>query len=514
MTLYRPTSALEGYTGLVSFAGDIHNHCAISYGHGSLADAYDNARLQLDFASVTGHAAWPDMPAEPAHVAAYHQEGFARLRRAWPEVQRVTESVNVDGEFVSFLSFEWHSMAYGDHCVYYRSGTGPLEPSAAATLPELREHLRRVADAGLPTLAIPHHIGYRRGFRGINWDAYTEEFAPVIELVSMHGCGEEALAPRPYLHTMGPRDRASLALTGLAAGHHFGFIGSTDHHSAHPGSYGYGRAMVWAPELTRGAIWDAIVNRRTYCVTGDRIGLATNVEGVPMGGVATAAGTRRIDVSVSGGGALDYVEVVRNGLVIDRQSGHGSSPVPGAFSGTVALALGWGEVGVPCQWDVRLEVEDGRIDAVEPQFHGADLLDPTATVAPQFQFSRWEQVDAHTVAFRTATRGNPSVTTDATQRLVLRVSGTEQTRLRATINGAEVCHTIGDLLAGPIAGATAGFLSPWYVFDRAEPAEGLNLDWSLEDAGSGAPEDWYYVRVRQRNDQYAWSSPTWVRRAP
>ncbi len=41
--------------------GDIHNHCNISYAHGSLDDAIKNAALRLDFASITGHASWPDM---------------------------------------------------------------------------------------------------------------------------------------------------------------------------------------------------------------------------------------------------------------------------------------------------------------------------------------------------------------------------------------------------------------------------------------------------------------------
>jgi hypothetical protein len=50
---------------------------------------------------------------------------------------------------------------------------------------------------------------------------------------------------------MGPRDGRSTAQYGLAQGNVFGLIGSTDHHSAYPGSYGHGRLGVWATELTR-----------------------------------------------------------------------------------------------------------------------------------------------------------------------------------------------------------------------------------------------------------------------
>ena len=41
----------------VFLIGDIHNHCGISYGHGSIDDAIHFASLQLDFAGITGHFA-------------------------------------------------------------------------------------------------------------------------------------------------------------------------------------------------------------------------------------------------------------------------------------------------------------------------------------------------------------------------------------------------------------------------------------------------------------------------
>ena len=36
--------------------GDIHDHCGISYGYGSLENALKNALSHLDFVAVTGHA--------------------------------------------------------------------------------------------------------------------------------------------------------------------------------------------------------------------------------------------------------------------------------------------------------------------------------------------------------------------------------------------------------------------------------------------------------------------------
>lgn len=512
MTLLRPQSQLDAYSGRTAFAGDLHNHCSISYGHGTIEDAFCNAKLQLDFATVTGHANWHDMPLDPPHVHEYHRLGFERLRAAWDQVQAVTEAAHEEGNFVSLLSFEWHSMTYGDHCVYYKSARGSLAPAQAGGLEELREMMRALAAEGIESMILPHHIGYAVGRRGINWDTYTEEFAPVVELISMHGNGEDDHGPRPYLHTMGPRDVGSTAVTGLKAGHRFGFIGSTDHHSAHPGSHGYGRAMVWASNLSRDGIWEAITARRTYAVTGDRIMLATSLNGNPMGSVVAATGLRHHEVNVRGGSAIDYVEIVRNGEIIERRRPESSYLAADAepFDGVLSVAMGWGEVGLPVDWEVALEVVDGTVNAVEPRLHGHDIVEPSAKEPESFSFSTWSQPTSNTVELRTKTHGNPTVLTDATQRFALHVTGDASTRLIATVNGTRYEYNVAELLAGPRVNYLGGFLTGAFVFDRAEPSSALDLNFTFEDEGSGSGEDWYYVRVRQRNEQYAWSSPIWV----
>jgi Protein of unknown function (DUF3604) len=266
---------------------------------------------------------------------------------------------------------------------------------------------------------------------------------------------------------------------------------------------------LWAEALTREALWDAIQRRRTYCVTGDRIMLATTVNGVEMGGISEAAGARHIEVAVRGGSALDSVELIRIGVVVDRINGV-AAPRRTEFSGVVALAVGWGEVKVPQAWNVELEVLGGRIDAVEPRLRGHDVVAPSDEEPAEYAFSQWEQTDAAHVRFTTRTAGNPTVRTDATQRMALHVTGDVDTVVRARINGREVRHRIGELLDGPRVGFTGGFVSPSFVFERAEPADALAVEWSTVDRDGAGADAWYYVRVRQHDDEYAWSSPTWV----
>ncbi len=38
------------------YFGDIHNHCNLTYAHGDMRDAFDAAKQQLDFLSLTPRA--------------------------------------------------------------------------------------------------------------------------------------------------------------------------------------------------------------------------------------------------------------------------------------------------------------------------------------------------------------------------------------------------------------------------------------------------------------------------
>ena len=109
--------------------GDLHTHCAISYGYGSLDRAFKLGREHLDFCSVVGHATWHDMPTDRERhglVIDYHKEGFARLAKNWKTMQETVARYNEPGRFVTFLSYEWHSNAYGDHNIYYLNDDGEI----------------------------------------------------------------------------------------------------------------------------------------------------------------------------------------------------------------------------------------------------------------------------------------------------------------------------------------------------------------------------------------------------
>lgn len=88
--------------------------------------------------------------------------------------------------------------------------------------------------------------------------------------------------------------------------------------------------------------------------------------------------------------------------------------------------------------------------------------------------------------------------------------GDLSTRVVAEINGRRVEHKVGDLLDGPVSGYLDGFLSGAYRFDQAVPDACRTAVIDIEDHRETTGRDWYHVRVRQLNDQWTWSSPTWV----
>src|SRR5919199_4931811 len=358
--------------------GDLHNHCAISYGHGSLARALALARQQLDFCAVTGHAFWPDLPDDPpdepgryAHTRAYHLAGFAKLRAGWDDVQRQMATAREPGRFETFLSYEWHSRADGDHHVVYAGDRGPL--LGGDRIGDLKAALRdaHARGAAPPALVIPHHLGYGAGYRGINWPTFTPDLSPFVEIYSLHGCAESDEAPYPMLHRMGPRTGRATAAWGLRQGHRFGLVASTDHHSGYPGSYGYGRLAAAAESLTHEALWEAFLARRVYAATGDKIALDFRLNGAGMGSELPAGSRREIAIDVQGRGAVDYVELLKNERVLARWPGADPAAAGGYAThrrpvrALLRLEWGWGGETEPLPWECRLTLGDGRLVEVE-----------------------------------------------------------------------------------------------------------------------------------------------------
>ncbi len=499
--------------GLRPLYGDIHNHCNISYGHGSLAGALENARRQLDFVSITGHAYWPDMPVDDPRVARivdFHVKGFARLAELWPGHFETLARYHRPGEFTVFPGYEMHSAAHGDYTIVLRD-LDQREMIKADSPRGLLAALR--AAYGERAFAFPHHIGYRLGARGLNWQSFSEELSPVLELISMHGCAETSLTDRPFLHSMGPCDGANTVHAGLNAGRLFGVIGNTDHHSGFPGSYGHGRGAVYAADNNAEAVWSAIHARCTNALTGDNAHLFLTVGGAVQGGIVAPGSARTVAIEAVGGSFIDCIDVIRNGRLVHRVT-PAISPSPidtpeRGFETILALELGWGSRGSFHDWQGWLAVRGGEILGVEPRLRGPEIVSPLEGG----EHAEHTTVVAHEgdrVRFAVRSYANPNNATSATQGLALRLRLEQGARIEAEFDGQPLEVASDRLLAGALSGNLGPIDSPAYrLHPLPRPHE---WQWQgelpLEPLASG---DWLTLRMRQSNGQWAWTSPIFCR---
>ena len=200
---------------------------------------------------------WPDIPGadDPRlkWVIDYHTGAFKRLREGgYEKYVAMTNEYNKEGEFLTFVGYEAHSMEHGDHVALNYDLDAPLvecTPSKTGN--------KRPKDTKYSSLRTIWAI--RVVIAAITGNALPKETRPLfVEMYSRHGLAESDQGDYPYLHDMGPRQWEGTIQYGLELGNKFGIMASTDQHSGYPGSYGDGRIGVLAPSLTRDAIWEAL----------------------------------------------------------------------------------------------------------------------------------------------------------------------------------------------------------------------------------------------------------------
>ena len=503
------------------FLGDIHNHCNISYGYGKLENAIDFAKQQLDFFSVTGHFAWPDMEAFPdrtipPEVVDYHKKGFAKLRKNWPEYMDLMQKTEKK-DFVPFLSYEFHSFFYGDYTVVckYLNENLPAEVSKGKDDTRLKELIAHNDARESNLLPIPHHIGYKSGYRGINWEEFNDQASPLVEICSMHGCAESHESSLEYLHTMGPRNKFNTMQGGLAKGNIFGVTASTDHHNASPGSYGFGRTGLWVENLDRRTIWEGLIGRRTIAFTGDKIDVALFVDDMPMGTVLeNRGGSHALDAYIAGLDAIEKVEVVKDNQVI-----HTARPLVSplmdndTLHGFVGLCVGWGKKYSPCDWNVQVAVQQGELLSYSPRLRGEDMVDPLNIPKDIAKPHCFKQEDC--IHLTCQTEGNTTPTTNGTQGFVLEVQGTADSvvsvQIEAVWNGEVITkkyrYKLQDLQQGPESEYIKGFVSPALFVSEFVPIAKSLVEIHEDIVSEGT--SFVYLRVFQKNKDVAYSSPIW-----
>jgi len=254
---------------------------------------------RLDFAMITDHA-----------------ESMSPMK--WRRSVEAADRNYEPGHFVSFVGYEWTANGwderpvYGHYNVLFRDH-GPLLSSRE---PDSDTPARLWAQlAKGDALTIPHHPG-APGFP-VDWSFHNPDFVPLVEIFQVRGSYEYAncpMGPQAYGRTLagGPTVAEACVRPALNRGYRLGFTSGGEHE-------GVGVTAVYAEELTRGAIFDALRRRHVYGTTGDRIFIDFRVNGELIGGEIPASSLpNKIEIHVHGTSDLASITLVRDGEEVQR----------------------------------------------------------------------------------------------------------------------------------------------------------------------------------------------------
>ncbi|QDC10040.1 hypothetical protein FHY55_12635 [Oceanicola sp. D3] len=481
--------------------GDIHNHNGHGYGKGSIERSLDIAREHLDFFAFTGHSSWHDLDVASDERFQHFSKGFARLAETWPRVQTAIAEANEAEGFAAFLGFEWHSNFYGDQCVIFTEDH--KEMCYASDIEGLRDFCREHN-----AFILPHHVAYPKGVRGLNWDEYDPELSPVIEIFSMHGCSESDTSPFPMkIGSPGGRSTDQTIQRNLAQGLRFGFTASTDSHRGFPGAYGEGLMAALVEDVSRDGVIDAIRNRRTYALTGDKIEVAFSVDGALMGADITASGQVEVEFDVQGRDQIDRVELVLNNEVVGS---FGPEPeTTGQGASQLRMEWGWGPWG---------DLDKSRVVdwAFDIEFEGTSLKRhfPCLTSGPfdEARRHRLTPVGDGLSVISYSSRQEPSMG-NPNQAVVMELQeiapdASVTVRMSAPVDMVRE-FKLADLMAGSAEVHTGGYPSESFQMHRIVPPELSRVTGRLAVPIPEGPS-FAYLRVTQKNGQMAWSSPVFI----
>lgn len=250
----------------------------------------------------------------------------------WLDDLRVDDEFNEPGAFVTIPAMERYAIT-GHKNVYFRSSDVPELPKCSVD-----EMFHWLAQLDVPAMAIAHHTNcHSETSRYFAWgpqDFSTSDprFERLVEVTQCRGSFEvEEVGGAVSLGGLGSSIQSALAL-----GLRLGFVGGTDNHRAQPGSkrsnlgglvadeiINGGYTAVFAPRLTREAIFDALWDRRCYATTSRRILLDVALGEHPMGSDLSAedaapfADERSISIRAIAHTEIDRIEIVRNNRTVE-----------------------------------------------------------------------------------------------------------------------------------------------------------------------------------------------------
>ena len=487
------------------FWGDLHSHCNISYGDGKLSHAVHRASKQLDFCTITGHAFWPDI-SEINHLKSiknYHLKGFQKLKKKWNKILIDLKKLEKKYIINVFPSYEWHSLKYGDHNIINKDFN--LKLISADNIDTLKKNISK------DSLVIPHHIGYGKNKRGINWEYFNEIKSPFVEIFSMHGLSLEEINSFKMLHDMGTLSGDGTATYGWSKGYKFGIIGSTDHHAGYPGSYGSGLIGVIAKNKKKSTLWSSLKNKNVYAVSGDKIELFFTINNKIMGTEIKKQKLNNISIYAKSLNEISHGILFKNDKKFDLFTPDNKKI---KNSGTLNFEWGWGDKNKVFNWNIEIKFLKTTILEYQTCFKGIPKLSPNDSkirkinnIALPNNLKKYR----NKLFIKSKTIGNTTLKDDNTQAVKLRIRFQKNSYIILKINKKSYKIFLEDIIN---EGSKTIFTDKWlsqlfkvgpFSYDH------LNFLKYRKDKIKMKNNDRYRVEIIQKNNHRAWSSPIWIK---
>jgi hypothetical protein len=461
-----PLVCVETRSDVQPFWGDLHGQSEETVGTNPVSSYFRFAREKalVDFAGHQGN-------------------DFQITDAVWNEIKHQANMQNDPGKYVAFVGWEWsgNTPVGGDHNVYYPGDDGPLHRSSHVLIEDksdLDTDSQHVTDlykalAGKDVLLVPH-VGGR--YANLEW--HDPNLETVVEVLSEWGEFEWFLKE------------------ALEKGYRVGFTcGSDDHKgrpgAAHPGSGSFGVyggiTCIYAGELTREGLWEALKKRRCYGTNGQRILVDVTVGGQPMGSDLEVDLPPEVAVKVWGTAPIEKIDIFRGTEIVytyPETIPREENRVRVAWSGQRIRAR-----NRLVRWDGGLRLLGGRIINAE------GFAFDSASEGIQ-------SADEQSVTWT-------SVTTGDADGVILTLDAPDDATLDFDTPVLKRSLSLKGIADGPVV-IEAGGIDMQVVFEQMPFGIGREVAFTFAEDSLASGCHPYWVRVTQTDGGKAWVSPVYV----
>ncbi len=465
----RPTVRVRG-TDYTLYWGDLHRHSLVSRctagDEPSLDDFYRYAWdvCEYDFWAVTDHS-----------------ENSSDYQ--WWSIQKIADLFHVPDRFVPLYGFEWTSADTGHQNVIFGDvdrGAPTFSAVAAGTTDPAGLWRELAKSPEYPAITIPHHPGAAMVHN--DWDFHDPTYSRLVEV--FQACRGNYESEKCFRQYSDATRKGTFTLDGLLRGHRFGLIASSDH--GHGASY----VGAFAESLDRGAVFDALYQRRTFAATTRDVVISMRMGDVFMGEEAPTGAPRDFIVDASGYTDVARIDLLRDGELVAVLLPDLDLPADWV---TVPLRVEWGGSDETTSWDGRLSVSGGG-RVVQTDYWSPEV------VAGEESGVRWEATTRSFGEPYGAQRGCVELTVVGPPGAGVTVQTADR---RGEFSLAELWADPDRELPGGrghmhLQSGTGGLVS---LGSRE-----ARLEWTDPEPGPA----FYYARVFLVDGEMAWASPIWV----